>query len=573
MAKLGSEWEEIPAAPGGDWEEIPLEAATPQVLEEQHPSVTTADRLILQNTLTPEKGAEYLKAKYPELEVKMDRGRALIKAPGDKAYRVVDPQTGLFSKDILNDVGDVAFDLGAGVAEGAATAAGATAGGLPGAMAAGAASGAGTEYLRQKLGEYFAGKQGVTQEPNLTDVGVAGAVGGLFPGLGAAAKGVSGALGKRITPFIGEKISGVPREAIQTLKRKFGMIDELEKTGVTPYVDELTTKTKTGLGAAKAQVGQMQEQLERGVKENIDIRGLKGNIKTLIQETEAEVAQNPTVRNQQALQELKDTYERYFMQEVKTPAQEGLEGKAKRVLVEGPDSLTPDAARTLRSQLKEISESYKVGGGTQSRFNGADTVLQKRLAEVARQGERDIQKQFSDLTGGETRELRKKYADITRLQKQLNRITKSEEGMYGAMSNLRGNPILKERLEKVAREYGVNLIPDAQVLEAYKYFARPASAALSSFGTTSTSRTIPLAVLGGSLGTLGGYNEIGGYSGAAIGGGLGAAGGAFLGSPQMLKYYVKQGIKARELGRKYAPAAYGAGQGIWSTLYQRGEKE
>lgn len=160
------------------------------VVEEMHPLITAKDRFVIQNFANkPEVGVEYLQKKYPDLQVKLDPkdGRMLMKTPTEKEFRVLDPNTGFFSSDFLNDASDLAYS---GLATGLQTAAsvpGALVGSVPGAIAAGGATGAGLEALRQKLGQYY----GLPQEVSGKDVLTSGAVGAAIPAAGAAVNGIT----------------------------------------------------------------------------------------------------------------------------------------------------------------------------------------------------------------------------------------------------------------------------------------------------------------------------------------------------------------------------------------------
>jgi len=174
-----------------------------EVIEEMHPAFTAMDRFQVKNFANdPEAAKAFLQKKYPQLEIKTDdnSGKIIARGEGEKAFRVLDPDTGFFSNpaEMLRDAGDIATDVGTGVATTAATAgagllAGATsfgAGAVPAAMAAGAGSSAGLEALRQKIGVGL----GINNEVNTDDVlwaGGAGAVSPLLFGTGATATQVA----------------------------------------------------------------------------------------------------------------------------------------------------------------------------------------------------------------------------------------------------------------------------------------------------------------------------------------------------------------------------------------------
>jgi hypothetical protein len=86
------------------------------------------------------------------------------------------------------------------------------------------------------------------------------------------------------------------------------------------------------------------------------------------------------------------------------------------------------------------------------------------------------------------------------------------------------------------------------MLDAFTTYAKPSDVALSGFGSTSTSRTIPMALLGSGIGgAMGGYlsSKAGGghgsyYPGALAGMTLGGGMGGFVGSPAMTRFLIEK---------------------------------
>ena len=193
-------------------------------LQEMHPDFTTVDRLKVKNlSNSPSAAVNYLQQKHPTLEISLskdDQIRARKRDGSEKEYRVLDPDTGIFSSDILRDVGDVLWDVGAGVATGAATAAGGLVGALgggvgalPTAALAGAGSSSAIEALRQGAGL----ATGVSKDFSGMDVGIAGGAGALSPlllGTGAtavkaAAPAAARTFGGKISQGIGAGVRGL----------------------------------------------------------------------------------------------------------------------------------------------------------------------------------------------------------------------------------------------------------------------------------------------------------------------------------------------------------------------------
>ncbi len=164
--------------------------STPNVIEEMHDDVTWKDRAIVKNfSQSPEKSAQYIQGQHPNLDTRVQDGRVLVKGKSEKDWRVIDPDTGFFSSDFLYDVGDVAYDVGSGVAEGAALAGGTIAASPVGGVAASAATGAASEGIRQAIGRGL----GIDNEleQGAVDSAVVGAISGAIPLAGKALKPVT----------------------------------------------------------------------------------------------------------------------------------------------------------------------------------------------------------------------------------------------------------------------------------------------------------------------------------------------------------------------------------------------
>jgi len=212
--------------------ELELEAANANQASPDQTQAADVDwhlRFVIKNFSTsPEVGAEYLRENGFEATVADGEIYAKPKgAPG--GMQPLDPTNnylGDFASDLMNpgslfrkakegagteflqDVGDLAYDIPAGIAQGAATAGGGLMGGIPGAMVAGSGTGAGLEGLRQLLGK----QAGLKNNANMTQMGLAGGVGALAPALFG-----SGATAKQIANYAARK--GIPEAALAQANR------------------------------------------------------------------------------------------------------------------------------------------------------------------------------------------------------------------------------------------------------------------------------------------------------------------------------------------------------------------
>lgn len=157
------------------------------IINETHADISALDRFAIKNFGNSLAGnIEYLQKKYPTLTF-VDHDDEIFVKDGEKFFPI-DP-----SGFDLGDIGDVAWDIGAGVVETGAAAAAGIAGGLssggigalPSAMAASGATGTGLEYARQGIGSMLGINKDISHSQALITGGLSTAGAGLF-GTGAA---------------------------------------------------------------------------------------------------------------------------------------------------------------------------------------------------------------------------------------------------------------------------------------------------------------------------------------------------------------------------------------------------
>lgn len=558
------------------------QSGTPEVIQEMHPSLSSKDRLIAQNLAnSPESAVKYFMKQYPDMDIKHDpqSGQYLFKSPGEKAYKVLDPDTGFFSKDILNDVGDVAWDVGAGVAEGAATAGGALAGAaatlpalgsgaIPGAMLAGAASSAGMEAARQKLGQAL----GIPQDVDMTDVAISGGLGAASPllfGAGKSKGAIKGAYDfgrNKILPTVAEKVTGVPRTATRTALNRMGEIDNLSANGLTDTVSDMRSELVDTIAKRKREAGKELGDAIESTGKQVDISGARNEILGEIQRLDKLAQEAPTKANMTKLTNAKSAYNDIL----------GIADEAGNVIAEVPNKVSGRQAFNMQEDFGDMADLSKLSTpSTGSRFSPSATRSDKMLAERFRGGYNQINKGLDDATDGLSQKFKNKYAQYAEEQKTLNKHFKDDEATLRTLSNpnAKGKQLLYEKLDVIDAREGTNMGKNAKLLEAYNFFGKPGVDTLSGAATTSTSRTIPLAIAGGGIGGIAG-NQMGGPYGGMAGGTAGAAIGAMLGNPAVLKAHLRAIRAAEKAGSKIPNvpdalkhgAAIEGGQGIWEYL-------
>ena len=537
---MAGPWEDYQQKEAGPWSEYQAqEPVKPNTIQEMHPSFTTADRLMIKNlSNSPEVGVNYLTKKHPGMEITFEDGQYKGRAKGENDYRVLDPDTGFFSSDFARDVGDLAFDIPAGLVEGGATALGALGGAfvgggvgaLPGAMLASAATTAGNEAIRQKLGQAL----GLDQNVDMTDVAVAGGIGAVSPMLFGAGK-ARGAFKtawdgtkKYVAPKIGQAMSGVPGQVLRNYSDDATRetVDSLSKTGVDEYTGKVFGKIKNYVEVNVDDAG-------KGLVQAIDETGQLVNVRPAKEAFSSKVeklAMDPNQTNSDAIkvEQLKNNLSKYFGR----PASDV--GPTKPFV---DDAIPAGKAFSIQKDLKQTAKY------------GSDMSPEDLYTKgAARDSYSAINNAFDEASGGAIPEAKKRYKDAIQVEQEIlpkfegKTPLDSAQKTYTNLSNIdtNGKKILKERLKALANkpEDALDIANEIDALSTYKWLGNTSLNPFSSAGTTSTSRTIPLAIAGGSLGSLYGYNQGGGYAGA-MGGAGGALAGTLLGSPAAMKAYIK----------------------------------
>lgn len=237
----------------------------PKINEEMHPDISFMDRAVVKNFgQGTESSAKYLQEKHPNLDIKPFGDRVLIKDKNASEWKVLDPDTGFFSKDILNDAGDIVYDIGSGIAQGAALAGGTLVGTPLTGIAANAATGAASEALRQGLGKAIGIDNKLDQ--GVKDTLTVGAISGLAP---SAVKGlVKTALAAKKAAKGGVKfLTGVTDDAINVLRDNPNVITDAEKNGIGHYLESKSNAMMSKVNEAKLNQGLAQQ----GIKDSISI--------------------------------------------------------------------------------------------------------------------------------------------------------------------------------------------------------------------------------------------------------------------------------------------------------------
>lgn len=504
-----------------------------EVLQEQHPDIGFGTRALVKNLSQSEDVTrKYLEGKG--FQTNVIGGQVVVKKPGEAQYKVIDP-----AGADLQDITDLGYDVGAGVASGAATAGGAVVGNLPGAMAAGGASSAGLEALRQKLGAWA----GLPQEVSGTDVAVAGTVGAVAPKIfgagtskGLIQQGYEGT--KKALPKIGQYMSNVPAKATEIYVKNPKAIEMMKPEGATSELANATyDKLKQSLQAVKQNVGAALGEEIQTAQAPVNIARVRQHMDDFITKLETgPTAKNPQIQAQ--IEQFKAARDGVF-KTVTESADEA--GNPIKNMVDLPPEIEAKHAFELQDLLKDTAEFRNPASGLGSRFGKDLTSQEKQFAEAANKAYGELNKELNSVTEGASQKLKNQYRAYSELQKQLGNRFKDPTATEKTLSNLYNpsNKMIKEGLDELKKLSGgqVDVTREAEQMFASKFYANPSMMPVSGSGVTSTSRSVPLGALGGYIGY-----KLGGPVGAMTG----LAAGGYAGSPSAMK-------------NAYIPAAKGTG--------------
>lgn len=570
-----------------------------EIIDEMHPKIDPMDRIIIKNFGNDiENSIGYLKKRHPSLEVKTSLdGEIIAREKGEKEYRKLDP-----SGFELQDISDIGSDVLTGIGSTAATAAGGLVGNLPGAMAAGAASSGGLEALRQQIGEWA----GVNKGVNAGDVGMSTAFGAVSPllfGSGQSAAGAAkaaagegwrgtlrsklagffgqnakasaddimsanrGLIGRgydafrsKLAPKLGELSSGVSADVIRNTRDNLDEVAKIEKEGLTPTVSQLRNEVVDAISSKKMQVGKAIENALDTADQPVSILPALDEFDNQITKLEKQFDKNPS-------------------ETLKAKLDKILAAKAEIFGEEPAQVLYPREAWELAKDLEVLSKANKadvsgLGGATgtlaEERFKRTAGDAAKRLRE-------GIATATANQADGGTGVLNKAYQAVESDRKMLKTILKNDATTYKKLTNIKSpsNRVEFERLKQFDKDYDTSILKNADMMQSFKTFGDAPWLAVSSKGSTSTSRTIPAALAGGALGYYLGAQSGLGQGGAGIGAAAGGALGAFVGGPKALRAYMQT---QRYLSKK---AAQGTAKGlspqaatrsIWEMLRKENEK-
>jgi len=532
----------------------------------------------------------YLQKVNPDFELKTDKsGEVLARKRGTQDWGRLDPKG--FD---LRDLTDIAYDVPAAVAQGAATAAAGLAGGaagggvgaIPAAMAASAGSGAALEGARQGIGSLFGIEDNASKEQALI-AAAAGAVSPLMFGTGAGAKealkyaGKEGAkdllqtqrglLGRGydatagyVGPKLGALVSG---ENAKVIKKAAEILPEIKAADTNPEIRSLPLKE-----VAQEVPRKLKNLTTETGRRLEDLRGMIDNQPGLILTGEGAATQRTgSIQATEFIQPFRDLAEKLSAGGAATEAQLKDAQTLARVIEQEfkglPDNLTAAQVDTLRKRFKERAQQYGLNYGKTGQAVGGTEGASAIDAQIALAFEESRRKMNDSIISrleamgpeyaDEYAKLNDQYSYLKGVAKENNNKFKTSKSVSDFLARSTKDDLEAQNLIDIQNITGVNLEDLATRDQALRTFSKPSTEIRSLGGTTSTSRSIPLAVAGGTAGYYLGQQSGGEYSpflAAVLGGGLGSK----LGSPAAMRTYMNANQLMRQApsqmpGYKYLP--------------------
>lgn len=511
--------------------------ANPNIIEEMHEDVSAYDRAVVKNfSQDPEKSQSYLKKQYPHLDIRNFDGRIIMKDKEQSDWKALDPDTGFFSTDILNDAGDIVYDVGSGIAEGAALAGGTVATTPIGGIAASAATGAASEAARQGIGSMLGidNELGQGAVDTLTMGALSGAVPGIghaiTPGLKAMASGA-----KKAAPKILGMIGNPSEESIETLMKSTGDVKRFEKDGLTPFISSIQEGVEDAVLKEGKESGEQTAKII-GKAGNVDITEAQQPILDRISDLQKTFDKQPNPVNKANLEDAVESYNKFFgVYEV---------DDVGNMILNATEELSPMMDGTdawkLQQEMRGVSKTFnKRSSGLIERHNKSSSVADQRTANSFAESESKINKVLSNATDGESSVAKRRYQLNKEIQKEIAPKFKSAEATERTLRTLQqpNNKIKRELFDYLDNNYGTGVIRAANKVKMFDTFGSQAKG-VTGLDTANITQQTPLSGILGGLGGIVGWSAGSGFS-AMAGAAAGQALGKKLSSPKAIRKYVE----------------------------------
>ena len=536
----------------------------PTILDEMHPDIGFLNRAVYKNFGDQgEQGLKYLQKKLPGMEFRQTKDGVIARNPGEQEWRRLDEKG--FG---LQDISDGIYDVGQGLAEGTASVAGGLLGGaaglatgpaapiaapglaITGAGLAGGATAAAGNSIKQGLGNLFGVRDGFDGQELAIDSAF-GAASPLLLGTGAGAKQVAKHLGKK--QFASEAAkesaqeallrsqSGAARRALGGTSNFLGSIASGQTMENLRFarnnLGDIAAKQKAGTHGAEV-FDEVQESVWSAIDDKITRQGDE-----LGQAAENANLQVNLIDVEKPYRDLLEKYEKKAIKALDRHGDAGFEKKDYLNYIQLKDNLDTYSEGgailkgvEVKDYLDNINEITQIAKKHDSPLT---SKVKRDLKRVSKHVAGRFDKEASQGVAGKAwKQKRQDYAKTLNIRKEIGeRYFKNPETTETTLKTLNSNRKRSKRkaINQALDHVGVSIDEKTKQAIAYDTFINPSLSPVSSFGTTSTSRTVPLATAGGLAGYYFGGQEGEGHGGGALGAGLGGFLGAAFGSPYAIK--------------------------------------
>ena len=230
----------------------------------------------------------------------------------------------------------------------------------------------------------------------------------------------------------------------------------------------------------------------------------------------------------------------------------------------------------MKDSLNDLSGIRKApSAGIDTRAFALSNV-EKDLERTAKMAEKNLDNTITKAAGevgGEVKALHKKYSDAIKDVKLTNKMFKDPETAERSLKQIvtSGGVSKRKAVGQLSKRLGIPIDDAAKEAIAISTLAKGSPLAISSKGAVSTAKSVGAAGLGGIIGyNLGTGSGLpgGGFTGAGVGGALGA----LMGGPTAMKQYMRANAAANRAGSSFhralpGPAATGqTGLNIWQQM-------
>lgn len=540
---------------------------SPDTTGERHPDIKFPSRLGMKMFGNdPEKSFQRMQEDHPNMQFRKDSmGNILAKNRDETKWGYVDPPD--FDPE---DITDLTWDAPAAVAEGVMSTIGGVKGALFGApagppgMAAGALTGA-SLYGSATAGGLDAANQFIGQALGYNDkidsdrVITASKWGALPAALGtgattkqiakaAAKSGISeqalkqsqrGLLDKAYgygAGKLGQLASGVDSSLLQSVRRNLDEIKDVEAAGNegAEIYGVVRDKVTTAMDGALSEAGEKLGKVQGAEDVLVDVATVEKPLLDLIGRYQAR-AEKDILKYGDAAENMASVQK---AQQVESILQPYIKGEG--VLEGGYD---------VKDYLDDINDLTGIAKGTDPSIQND---VRKQIMNATRKSASLVNEQAAKSSGGKAWiNAKKDYSELLEIKNRVkNKHFKDDEATERTVNSLLSRKKKAKRLtiKRDMEKLGVDIDEPARESIANSLFVQPSTDALSLGGSTSTSRTVPLAAMGGLAGyQLGAY--AGGdqnYSAGLLGGAIGSALGSKLGSPAAMRAFMSGDRSAKK---------------------------